>query len=382
MIHVIHIITGLKVGGAETMLCKLVTCLNTPDVTHMVISLGQIGPIGERIQQAGIPVLSLNMRPNRLDPRPVLKLARWLRQHKPDVVLTWLYHADVVGGIANKLAGDFPLAWNVRRSFMDRETLKRSTFLLGRLCCRLSHSIPHRILFCSKSGLEEHVKLGYDSTKMEIIPNGFDTDLFHPNPSARQSFREELGLSEDTPIIGMVGRYNPMKDHANMIQAAMLLRKARPDVHFVCAGSNITWQNPDLARQLRSADLCDNFHLLGPRTDIPRLTAALDIATLSSRSGEGFPNVVGEAMACGIPCVVTDVGDSGYIVGDTGIVVPPHAPVALHAGWERLLALSPEDRAQLGEQARRRVQTEFSLDTIVTRYEQFFKEMVDGSYHG
>lgn len=140
----------------------------------------------------------------------------------------------------------------------------------------------------------------------------------------------------------------------------------------------MTWQNPDLARQLRGTDLCENFHLLGPRTDIPRLTAALDIATLSSRSGEGFPNVVGEAMACGVPCVVTDVGDSGYIVGDTGIVVLPRAPVALQAGWERLLALSPEDRAQLGEQARLRVQTEFSLDTIVTRYEQFFKEMVDG----
>ncbi|MCW3101011.1 MAG: putative Phosphatidylinositol alpha-mannosyltransferase [Chthonomonadaceae bacterium] len=376
MIKVVHIITGLKVGGAETMLCKLVTRLSSPEVTHEVVSLGLVGPLGERIRQAGVPVVALNMRPNRVDPRPVLKLAKWLRRKQPDVIVTWLYHADLVGGIANKLAGDFPLAWNVRRSFMDRETLKRSTFFLGRLCCRLSHVIPHRILCCSKSGMEEHVRLGYDSAKMEIIPNGFDTEIFRPNPSARTSVREELGLPENTLLIGMLGRYHPMKDHENLIHAATMLVKAHPDVHFVCAGANITWQNPELAHRLRSADLCSNFHLLGTRADIPTLTAALDVATLSSRSGEGFPNVIGEAMACGIPCVVTDVGDSGYIVGETGVVVAARSPVALQSGWERLLALPLEERYRLGAQARLRIQTEFSLDAIVTRYEQFFKEMV------
>jgi glycosyltransferase involved in cell wall biosynthesis len=292
------------------------------------------------------------------------------------VILTWLYHADLVGGIANKIAGDFPLAWNVRRSYMDKATLKRSTFLLGRLCCRLSHWIPNRILFCSRSGLDEHVRLGYDSSKMEIIPNGFDTEVFHPDPKARTSVRAELGLPEQAPLIGMMGRYHPMKDHANLIHAASLLKATHPNVHFVLAGANVTWQNAELAHLLRQAGLCNNFHLLGTRTDLPTLTAALDIATLSSRSGEGFPNVIGEAMACGVPCVVTDVGDSGYIVGDTGFVVPPQSPVALHAGWERMLAMPAEHRCRLGARARVRIQQEFSLDTIVKRYEQFFKEMV------
>lgn len=381
MIKVVHIITGLKVGGAQMMLCKLVTQLSSSEITHEVVSLSQIGPLGERIQQAGVPVHALNMRPDTLDPRPILQLAHWLRQNKPDVILTWLYHADLVGGIANKIAGDFPLAWNVRRSFLDRATLKRSTFLLGRLCCRLSRSIPHRILFCSRAGLEAHVRLGYDSKKMEIIPNGFDTATFRPNPSARESLRAELGLPNDTPLIGMLGRYHPMKDHENLIRAAALLARTHPHVHFVCAGANMTWQNPELARLLRSADLCHNFHLLGPRADVAALTAALDIATLSSRSGEGFPNVVGEAMACGVPCVVTDVGDSGYIVGETGVVVPPRSPAALQSGWERLLDLSPEDRRELGASARRRVQAEFSLDRIIYRYEQFLKEVAHERSH-
>lgn len=377
MTKIVHVITGLKVGGAENMLFKLVTRRQNPEMMHEVISLGDIGPLGERIQQAGIPVRALGMHPGRPDPRPILKLAHWLREMQPDVVLTWLYHADVVGGIANKIAGDFPLAWNVRRSYMDRATLKPSTFVLGRLCCRLSHHLPRRILCCSYSGMEEHLRLGYASRKMEIIPNGFDTELFRPNPAARLAIREELGLDENTPLIGMMGRFHPMKDHRNLIQAAALLHRTHPEVHFLCAGAKMSWDNPELVHLLRADDLCDHFHLLGPRTDVTTLTAALDIATLSSRSGEGFPNVIGEAMACGVPCVVTDVGDSGYIVSDTGVVVPPRSPVALQSAWGKILALSPTEHTALGEAARRRVQSEFSLDVIVARYEQFFREMVE-----
>jgi len=382
MIKVVHIITGLKVGGAENMLCKLVTHPQGAHITHEVVSLGEVGPLGERIQQASISVHALGMHPNRPDPGPVLQLARWLRKSQPDVILTWLYHADLVGGMANKLAGNFPLAWNVRRSYMDRATLKPSTFLLGRLCCRLSHVLPQRILCCSHAGMEEHIRLGYNSAKMEVIPNGFDTEAFRPDPVARTAIRQELGLPEETMLIGMLGRFHPMKDHHNLVQAAALLRKTRPDVHFVCAGAQMNRENTELSTWLRDADLCDNFHLLGPRTDVPLLTASLDLATLSSRSGEGFPNVIGEAMACGVPCVVTDVGDAGYIVGETGIVVSPRSPVALKSAWHRMLALSPHARHELGSQARQRIQSEFSLDRIVCQYENFFKEMADGGVRG
>ncbi len=376
MIKVVHIITGLTVGGAESMLCKLVTRLNSPEVTHEVVSLSQIGPLGERMQRAGIPVYALGMQPGRPDPRAILKLARWLRERQPNLILTWLYHADMVGGIANKMAGNFPLAWNIRRSYLDRATLKRSTYMLGRMCSRLSHYLPERILCCSQAGLEEHLRLGYDSTKMEVIPNGFDTETFRPDFSARKAVREELGLPMDAILIGMMGRFHRMKDHRNLVQAATLLHRTHPEVHFVCAGAGVNWQNVELAHWIRDADLCDNFHLLGPRNDIPTLTASLDIATLSSQYGEGFPNVVGEAMACGVPCVVTNVGDSAYIVGETGFVVPPRSPIALRSGWQRALALSPSARRDLGAQARQRVHAEFALDTVIDRYEQFFGEMV------
>ena len=376
MVKIVHIITGLKVGGAQTMLYNLVSRLDSPEANHEVVSLGQVGPLGERMQHAGIPVYALGMRSGCPDPLRVMKLARWLRIKQPDVILTWLYHADVVGGVANKMAGNFPLAWNVRRSTLDRATLKRSTFLLGRICCRLSHVLPHRILCCSQAGMDEHRRSGYDATKMKIIPNGFDLEVFRPDESARDALRSELGIPSDAILIGMMGRFHPMKDHNTLILAAGLLGHKRPDVHFVCAGAEMTRQNSELSRRLRTAGLCDNFHLLGPRDDIAALTAGLDIATLSSRSGEGFPNVIGEAMACSVPCVVTDVGDAGYIVGKTGIVVPPQSPVALKDGWGKLLALSPEERRSLGTQARQRIQADFSLDTVARRYEQFFSEMV------
>ncbi len=382
MIKVVHIITGLKVGGAENTLCKLVTHLQDKQIIHEVVSLGDVGPLGERIQQAGISVHALGMQPNRPDPRPVLQLARGLRKSQPDVILTWLYHADIIGSAANKLAGNFPLAWNVRRSYMDRATLKPSTFLLGRLCCRLSHVLPQRILCCSHAGMEEHIRLGYNSTKMEVIPNGFDTEVFRPDPMARRTIRRELGLPEETMLIGMLGRFHPMKDHYNLIQAAALLRTTRPDVHFVCAGAKMNAENTELSEWICAADLCDNFHLLGPRTDVPVLTASLDLATLSSRSGEGFPNVIGEAMACGVPCVVTDVGDSRYIVGETGIAVPPRSPTALQSAWSRMLALSPNDRHHLGVMARQRIQSEFSLDSIVRQYVNFLKEMAKAGIRG
>ena len=376
MITVVHIITGLKVGGAQNMLFKLVTHSNDPDVAHEVVSLGEVGPLGERIRHAGIPVHALNMRPARPDPRALITLTKRLRERKPDVVLTWLYHADIVGGIAGKLAGSVPVAWNIRRSSMNRATLKPSTFLMGRLCCRLSAVLPDRILCCSHAGLVEHLRLGYDITKLQVIPNGFDTEAFRPAPAARPAIRTELGLSPDASLIGMIGRFHPMKDHQNLVRAAALLVASRPDVQFVCVGDDMTWQNRELRDWIRSADLCANFHLLGPRTDIALITAGLDIATLSSRDGEGFPNVIGEAMACGVPCVVTDVGDSSYIVGETGVVVPPRSPVALRSGWERVLSLPAEDRRRLGEQARQRIVSEFSLDRVVARYEQFFREMV------
>jgi glycosyltransferase involved in cell wall biosynthesis len=375
MIKVIHIITGLSVGGAENMLFKLVSNMDRTEFAPEVISLSGIGPIGEKMRAQGIPVRALNMRPGMPNPALALRLAGWIRKSRPQVVQTWLHHADLIGGLATRLAGRTPLAWNIRHSNLDPATIKRQTILIGRACAKLSHTLPQRIVCCSEAGREEHARLGYAADKLLVIPNGFDLTAYHPSETARAAIRAELGMPTDAPLIGLIGRFHPMKDHATFVQAAALLHALRPEVHFVCCGEDITWQNDVLADAIKRVDLCDRFHLLGQRRDIPQIAAALTIGTLCSLYGEGFPNVIGEAMACGVPCVVTDVGDSVYIIGKTGRVVPLRSPEALCAAWQEILDLSPEAAQRSALAARARVEAHFALGTVVGRYQKLYKDM-------
>ncbi len=375
MIKVVHVITGLCVGGAENMLFKLVSRMDRSKFAPEVISLSGIGPMGEKMLEAGIPVRALNLRPSLPNPALVLRLAQWIRQSRPQVVQTWLHHADLIGGVATRLAGNIPLAWNIRHSNLDPATIKRQTILIGKACARLSHTVPQRIVCCSEAGREEHARLGYAADKLLVIPNGFDLAAYRPSEEAQSAIREELGIGADAPLIGLIGRFHPMKDHATFVQAAALLHKRRPDAHFLCCGEDVTWQNDALAHAIRQADLCDSFHLLGQRRDIPQIAAALTVCTLCSLYGEGFPNVLGEAMACGVPCVVTDVGDSVFIVGETGRVVPLRAPEALAQAWEGLLSRPLEAVQQGAMAARERVETRFALDAVVERYQELYKDM-------
>lgn len=375
MIKVVHIITGLSVGGAENMLFKLVSRMDRSEFAPEVISLSGIGPIGAKMQAAGIPVRALNLRPSLPNPALLLRLTQWLRESRPQVVQTWLHHADLLGGIAAKRAGRIPLAWNIRHSNLDPATIKRQTILIGQACARLSHTLPQRIVCCSEAGREEHARLGYAADKLLVIPNGFDLSAYRPSEEARRAIRQELGIPAEAPLIGLIGRYHPMKDHATFVQAAALLHRARPDVHFLCCGEDVVWQTETLAAPIRQADLCDRFHLLGQRGDMPQIAAALNIGTLCSLYGEGFPNVIGEAMACGVPCVVTDVGDSVYIIGETGRVIPPRSPEALAATWESLLSRSPVEVQRGAIAARERVETHFALDAVVGRYQALYKDM-------
>jgi glycosyltransferase involved in cell wall biosynthesis len=213
---------------------------------------------------------------------------------------------------------------------------------------------------------------------MVVIPNGFDVKSFKPDQIARRGLREELRLADDTPLIGQIGRFDPQKDYHNFIQAAALLRATHPETRFVLCGDGLTQENSQVRDWIEEAGLDSRVHLLGRRDDVARVHAALDVLTLCSAFGEGFPNVVGEAMASGVPCVVTDVGDSAMIVGDTGRVVPARDPGGLADAWRWMLGLGPEGRAQLGLAARERIVRNFELDSIVDRYQSFHEQMAEG----
>ena len=339
-----------------------------------------IGPEsqGETIRALGIPVRSLGMSQGMPNPLAVLKLARWLKQDKPDVIQTWMYHADLLGELAARLAGGIPVSWGVHHSDLSSEGNRRLTLLTVKACAFLSRWLPTKIVCCSEASREVHTAAGYANEKMSVITNGVDPELFRPNPDARATIRRDLGIPADAPVIGMVGRFHPQKDHFNFVQAAQRLSQTQPKTRFLLCGDNVTWDNPELVKWIEDAGIRERCLLIGTRQDIPNLTAAFDIATLSSM-GEGFPNVIIEAMACAVPCVVTDVGDAARIVADSGTVVPRRDPQALADAWHAMLRMDRTTRVQLGLAARQRVMDHYSLPKIVSCYETLFEELACGS---
>ena len=354
------------------MLYKLLSRMNSDEFDSEVISLTDAGPVADKIRMLGVPVHALGMKRGKPHPVALIKLSWLLRQIKPDLVQTWLYHSDLIGGLAAKLAGSNKIFWSIRQSNIDPDSNKRSTIWIAKACAKLSSWLPGRIICCSHAAMESHVALGYAREKILVIPNGFDLDAFQPDQEARKSVRKELGLDENIFLVGLVARFDPQKDHQNFLQAAGLIRKIDTSVHFMLCGDCINSENIQLIQWIKQAGLKESIHLLGIRSDVSRLVAAMDVA-VSSSLGEGFPNVVGEAMACAVPCVVTDVGDSALIVGDAGRVVPAKDPEALAAAINELLQASPESREELGKKARLQVKNNYSLQSVVNKYEAVFR---------
>jgi glycosyltransferase involved in cell wall biosynthesis len=373
MIKVIHIIADLFPGGAETMLYRVLSRMDTTRFQNEVISLTGVGSIAQKIRAVGVPVRTLGMKRGISNPFLFVRLVLWIRRSKPQIVQTWMYHADLIGGLAARLVGR-QLVWNIRQANLDPKWNKPLTIWIARTCARMSPWLPGCIVSCSQAALALHSKLGYAANHMEVIPNGFDLEEFRPDSGARLSFRRELGLPEDALVIGMASRFHPVKDHRNFIQAAARLHSVMPEVHFTLCGLGVDCENAELCKWVTAASLNAHCHLLGPRQDLPRLFAALDIFTSPSLS-EAFPSVVGEAMACGTPCVVTNVGDSALIVGESGKVVPPGNPDALAEAWRELIKAGRGVRHHLGMTARLRVEQHFSLPKAVERYQAIYEQL-------
>lgn len=369
MKKITHIITGLNTGGAEGMLYKLLSYTDLALYEIDVISLLDIGPVGKKIEDLGIPVRALGMRPNAPNPFALVRLAWWLRRNRPDLIQTWMYHADLFGGVAAKLGGvSTPVIWGIRTSNLDHKFSKKSTILTVKISAFLSRWIPQKIICCSEASKVVHINMGYDRTKTLVIPNGFDLEAYRPDPQKRLSFRKELHISEDVPVIGYVARFDPQKNHQTFFRAAGLLALTFPDVQFLLCGKGMDWENQEIVRWIEEADIKDRCHLLGGRDDISHIMAALDIATSTASYGEGFPNIIGEAMASGIPCVVTDVGGSASIVGDTGFTIPPKNPPLLARGWKQILELEKSEYTLLRVRARERIRDNYSIERIAREY--------------
>jgi glycosyltransferase involved in cell wall biosynthesis len=368
--RVVHVITSLEEGGAQAMLHKLLSVRGAAG-DDMVVTLTDEGAIGPKIAELGVPVIALGMKRGRPSPTAALRLVRLLRERRPDVVQTWMYHADLLGGAAAGLLR-IPVVWGVRHDrLLGRDS--RLTRLTRRVCALLSRFVPARIVCNSAAALRTHAAAGYARDKLLVVPNGFELSRFRPDAEARGAIRRALGVPEDAPLVGLVARYHPHKDHATFLAAASMIREQLPGVRFVLCGDGVDWDNRGLVGAIDAADLRANVHLLGSRSDVERIMAALDVACLTSRT-ESFPNVLGEAMACGVPCVSTDCGDVRELLGDLGRVVPAGDARAVAGATLEILRLDRAGRRALGAAGRARVEAHFGIDAVARRFREIQRE--------
>jgi glycosyltransferase involved in cell wall biosynthesis len=370
--RIVHIFTGLNTGGAEMMMYKLLES-NSISRNGMILSLLSNGEMEPRFKSLGMSVKSLGMSRGRFSLAKFIKLIKILKKEKPDLVSTWLYHADLVGGLAGRLL-NIPVCWNVGASAASLTTLSKGTKFVIRICAFLSSWIPVKIIFNSKSGLRDHVALGYKSDKCEVIPNGFNLELFKPDGESRKSIRKEINVSGDCKLVGIIGRYDPIKNHEGFIKACSIVAKTQKNAHFIMVGTGIDDKNKNILRHIEESGIKEKIHLLGLRQDIPRITSSLDVLVCPSW-GEAFPNVVGEAMSCGVPCVVTDVGDSAYVVQDTGIVVPSGNTDALAEGILKIINLPKKQWKALSQSARKKIMDNYEIGNIGKHFEALYRKL-------
>lgn len=373
-LHVLHVITGLGFGGAERQLQGLLLTTDQRQVVHEVISLTDIGPIGEEITAKGVQVTALGMTSPRQIPWSLLRLRRLITRSGADLVQTWLYHGDLLGGVAARSAR-IPAVWNVRMTWMDAASTKSTTMAAAKWCARLSQAVPQGIIFNSPEGLESHRRAGYHIDRAVVLENGIDLESFRPSEHARQYLLNLLraDIQDCAPIVGVVARSDPQKGHDVLLQAFAKLLRSRPDAHLVLIGRGCGPKDDPLSSMARQT-AAGRIHLLGPRSDVGRLTPAFDVAVSASTHGESFSNAIIEALACGVPVVATDIGAAKAIIGDAGQVVTPGSAAELAAAIDGVIKRGGEAR-RAARLARPRLESR-SFERMSRRYLDLYSDVL------
>jgi glycosyltransferase involved in cell wall biosynthesis len=365
------IITSLGIGGAEMMLLRLLKVFDREKFEISLISLKSGGALEKDFLDLGIPFFSAEMNSIMGTINGYLKLRRIIGEVQPQIVFCWMYHANLIGGLAARRCGVKEIYWNIRNSGLKQFWKAPITAVVVRLGAHFSKTIPEKIIINSDQARINHIQMGYEEIKLQVIFNGIDTNLFKPDPSVRDNLRNELNCLPSTLLVGMAARFHPQKDHRTFIEAANYIKHSIPEIKFVLCGKGIDNSNNELTAWIKEFDLKSNVVLLGERRDMPQLLNALDLLILSSAYGESFPNVIAEAMSCTVPCVATDVGGSSNIVGNAGFIVPPGNSRALANAAINMLT-KKRLRNKFGAAARKRIINEFSIEKISAEYENLF----------
>ncbi len=372
---VLHVITDLYTGGAERVLFNLLSAGLAHRFENRVISLREETLFSQQIRELDVPVVSLGMG-NNYDIFPAFrKLKSETINFGPDVIQGWMYHGNMAAYLAARQPSVRPaLSWNIRQTLYSLKSEKLMTqFVIH--ANRFFSSRAAAIIYNSRLSLSQHEKFGLHTSSSRFIPNGFDTNIYSPSESSRARIRSELEINDNCLIVGTMARLHPIKNHEGFFRAAVKLAKVLPNVHFLLAGKGVDITN-SLYLMIVPDELRARFHLLGERHDVSALMQAMDVFC-SCSFAEAFPNVLGEAMACQLPSVVTDVGDCAEIVGESGVVVPPDNDEELLSAMLRVLSMTTEERRRLGAIARERVKSKYSLDTAVSTYSDLYTALAE-----
>lgn len=361
-----HVITGLSIGGAEQAMFRLLCHMEEKEL--MVVSLTTKGVLGKSLEANGFQVEALGMNFYNF-PIVFYKLYRLMKRHRPSIVQTWLYHSDLIGGLAAKVSGIRNIVWNIRSTDLRRGSFV--TMLVRKFCAYLSFYIPIKIIVVAHRSKARHVQIGFDSSKIEVISNGFDVKDYEFSHADISSFRKSLGIRDGEIVVGCVGRFSQVKGQDIFVKAACNIVEKFPDTKFLMVGRGIEVTNIDLMTMFDDINHLSNFIMLGERSDIKLCLSSMDIFCLPSRS-EGFPNALGEAMLAGVPCVSTNVGDAA-IMG--GVDIPYAIPDNIDDLTEKLTFMirkSEKERSELGKRLKLRIIENFSIQKMVARYKDIY----------
>lgn len=369
---VLHLITSLGSGGAERVLYNLVTNSDSSKFEHIVVSIKGYGVYSDLLQNSGVKTYNLDVK--KIKPWRLLKFLVVCRRENPDIIQSWLYHADFLTIFAY-ICGFRNIIWNIRNTNLEWSKSSKLTILLRKICACFSF-IPKKIVCCANAAKAEHIMVGYLKNKFELIPNGYNLTLFVPRDDVRKQIRNKLNIGDHELVIGNIGRFDPAKDHKTLLRAIKKLKDCDLSFKLLIIGRNINHNNNELMSLITEYKLNQIVILLDQQPDIHLYYNAFDLYLLSSRT-EAFPNVVAEAMLCCKPCIVTDVGDAALIVGDTGIIVPIGSHEVMAEAVMEFLDLDKTKFLQLGFKARKRIEENFSLKNMVFSYEKLYLKILE-----
>lgn len=368
-LRVLHVITDLEIGGAEIMLTRILPRLREVNIESAVVCLNHGGSLLEALKREDIPVTCLNMKPGRPSLIAQLRLIQITRAFQPDLIHSWLYHADLMASIA-AVCCRVPIFWSIHNSEFRPDVNFTTRFVVS-LLAKLSRFIPKKILSCSRTAASLHVQRGYRANKIVYLPNGFNTDQFAPDPAARARIRARFGIDDGTVLIGNVARFDPQKNHHGLIRAFKKAGLENLDAKLLLAGRNINDDNEELMSWIRDAAIEDRAILIGQQREIPGILNAIDVFVLPSIS-EAFPLALGEAMSCGCYCIATDVGDCSELLKYAGKIVrsAEELPGAIRVGAE----MTAEERKAIGVAARLRIRNHYSIERMIASLNDMYRD--------